>query len=577
MTVSDVVAKLGARRVGKGWQARCPAHEDRTPSLSIDEGEDGRVLVHCHAGCEPDAVARALGCTLAEFSPPKGKHGSGHREPVATYTYTDSQGRPVFHRDRYEWFEAGERQKAVYPRQLDGSRRGNVPVPYRLHAFAEAIREETTIILVEGEKAADALHERGYTATTTGSSESWRPQFAEHFRGAHVVLWPDHDAKGEKYIAAAARDLAPLVADLRVLRFPNKPEKWDAADYFAEGGTEEQLDHLLADAPQWASAVSDAPAEDALTVRTLADIDSTPPADLWLGMFEPDGQTMLYGHGGLGKGATAAYAIGELQKNGIKTLIYDAENRPKEWARRCEGLGIDRTRVAYVQPRDLPRTLLGQPLWIIVPHLGKLAQHAGAGVLLVDSILAGMNVGEERLKSDAQAPYLYVAALDTIGLPAVSIAHTPRSTPEGDPYGSVSWVNAMRLTWLGTVAEGEGHRVRWRPRKRNERGAIPGVLLHFQYADGRTLTGVERFDDELDTRAWITGALARHERTVEELAEQLVETFDEVNAAVLERTKSRLRQALNRMKRDLLVTKSNDKRNSPWRLVRDGVSRRDLE
>jgi hypothetical protein len=44
----------------------------------------------------------------------------------------------------------------------------------------------------------------------------------------------------------------------------------------------------------------------------------------------------------------------------------------------------------------------------------------------------------------------------------------------------------MRLTWIGTRAEGDGHRVRWRPRKRNERGHIAGVLLTVGYReDGR--------------------------------------------------------------------------------------------
>ena len=38
-----------------GWMARCPGHEDRHPSLSIREGDDGRILIHCHAGCTPDA------------------------------------------------------------------------------------------------------------------------------------------------------------------------------------------------------------------------------------------------------------------------------------------------------------------------------------------------------------------------------------------------------------------------------------------------------------------------------------------------------------------------------------------
>jgi hypothetical protein len=49
---------LEARRCGSCWMARCPAHDDRTPSLSIKEA-DGLVLVHCHAGCSQQAVIAA--------------------------------------------------------------------------------------------------------------------------------------------------------------------------------------------------------------------------------------------------------------------------------------------------------------------------------------------------------------------------------------------------------------------------------------------------------------------------------------------------------------------------------------
>jgi len=48
------------RKTGTSWTARCPAHDDRTPSLSINTGENGKVLVHCHAGCPQERVIQAL-------------------------------------------------------------------------------------------------------------------------------------------------------------------------------------------------------------------------------------------------------------------------------------------------------------------------------------------------------------------------------------------------------------------------------------------------------------------------------------------------------------------------------------
>lgn len=53
------------------WSARCPAHDDKGPSLAIRELDDGRVLLHCFAGCGAAEVLDALGMDFAELYPPK--------------------------------------------------------------------------------------------------------------------------------------------------------------------------------------------------------------------------------------------------------------------------------------------------------------------------------------------------------------------------------------------------------------------------------------------------------------------------------------------------------------------------
>jgi len=61
MTAEDIAAKvLGGRRAGASWMARCPTHNDREPSLSIRQAEDGTVPVRCHAGGEQARVITAL-------------------------------------------------------------------------------------------------------------------------------------------------------------------------------------------------------------------------------------------------------------------------------------------------------------------------------------------------------------------------------------------------------------------------------------------------------------------------------------------------------------------------------------
>lgn len=60
------------KRTGEGrWQARCPAHDDRGPSLSIRELQDGRVLLHCFAGCCVEDVIGAVGMTFDDLFPEK--------------------------------------------------------------------------------------------------------------------------------------------------------------------------------------------------------------------------------------------------------------------------------------------------------------------------------------------------------------------------------------------------------------------------------------------------------------------------------------------------------------------------
>jgi hypothetical protein len=68
MTANEFATLLDARHTGtRKWQARCPAHKDRSPSLSIAEGNDGRVLIRCWAGCDTEAVLKAAGLRMGDL------------------------------------------------------------------------------------------------------------------------------------------------------------------------------------------------------------------------------------------------------------------------------------------------------------------------------------------------------------------------------------------------------------------------------------------------------------------------------------------------------------------------------
>jgi putative DNA primase/helicase len=85
---ADLAAVLNARPSGRGWVARCPAHVDRTPSLSIREADDGRLLLHCFAGCawgvlRDTLAARSLwpGRDPGAHYPPRPSRPSGSAGP----------------------------------------------------------------------------------------------------------------------------------------------------------------------------------------------------------------------------------------------------------------------------------------------------------------------------------------------------------------------------------------------------------------------------------------------------------------------------------------------------------------
>ena len=60
MNAETIAKALGGCRAGAGWVAHCPAHDDRTPSLSVRDSTNGKVLLRCHAGCEQGRVIAAL-------------------------------------------------------------------------------------------------------------------------------------------------------------------------------------------------------------------------------------------------------------------------------------------------------------------------------------------------------------------------------------------------------------------------------------------------------------------------------------------------------------------------------------
>lgn len=84
MSTDALLSRLeGVRQTGPGrWMARCPGHEDRSPSLSVRELPDGRLLLHCFSGCPTSDVLAAVGLSITDLFPERlTDHAKGERRP----------------------------------------------------------------------------------------------------------------------------------------------------------------------------------------------------------------------------------------------------------------------------------------------------------------------------------------------------------------------------------------------------------------------------------------------------------------------------------------------------------------
>ena len=70
MTIEEILSRLEGVKGGNGqYLARCPAHDDKRASMSVSTGQDGRILLHCHAGCTVPEILDALGMKEADLFP----------------------------------------------------------------------------------------------------------------------------------------------------------------------------------------------------------------------------------------------------------------------------------------------------------------------------------------------------------------------------------------------------------------------------------------------------------------------------------------------------------------------------
>lgn len=223
---SEFLGKFeGVQQSGVGWIARCPSHGDDNPSLSIARGEDGRWLVHCHAGCTAEQVVEAVGLKMRDLMPdsPSAARPSGQKKKwrkwVCDYIYEDEDGTALYKVGRYVCGETGKKD-FLHLHPDPESRYGwtfgihdkktkrlliKYRCPFHLPRLLAASKAGKTVVVLEGEKDVLSFEEATGCAATCNSGGAlkwgvdWPDDWIRWFHGAGgIIIVADNDPKTKK-------------------------------------------------------------------------------------------------------------------------------------------------------------------------------------------------------------------------------------------------------------------------------------------------------------------------------------------------------------------------------------------
>ncbi len=258
----------GVRQSGGNFMARCPCrNDDNNPSLSVSEGTDGRVLVHCHRGngCDAAEICASVGLSISDIMPQNGtstiyeksivkkdKQQTPKQAPkpivkddlkfVCSYDYIDESGELLFQKVRYVNQDGVKTFRQRKPVENGGWSYSLSEVPkilYNLPAVLAAKESGTPIWVVEGEKDVDTLTALGYVATTMpGGAGHWLDIHTEALAGAVVDIVADNDSPGLEHAAKLLNVLTIAGCDVQAWICP---EKKDITDHLNSGETFETL------------------------------------------------------------------------------------------------------------------------------------------------------------------------------------------------------------------------------------------------------------------------------------------------------------------------------------------------
>lgn len=414
---------------------------------AVDELERWAGITPSPAWASPVAEAAAKRkAEAAKVEPAKPKAPLG--APTTIYRYLSQSGELLGIVHRFEDSDGGG--KTFRQQNAAGEWKSPDPRPlYRLPHIASA----QTVVLVEGEKCADALASVGIEATTAMGGANAPPDKTDWspLAGKTVINWPDNDGPGFKRLTAVRPKLEAIgckVIDLPIP--PGKPEGWDAADAVAEG---EDIALLIAQRPKEKSKIR---------ILDMDEICRIEPAQ-WLvrGILPLDGFTGLYGLPGSTK-SFVALDIAMCVATGRKWLGKHRTTQARVLYVNGEGQrGIKKRVAGWRQTFESTNQFHLVPQAVAMPtdELDELISEIRSlpsmpGLIVLDTLARTFGGGDENTQKDMNA---YVAAVDRLkaetGASVIVVHHSGKDDARG-ARGSSAFTGAVD-TLIHCTREGD--------------------------------------------------------------------------------------------------------------------------
>lgn len=265
-------------------QAKCPCHNDKNASLTISyNSKEEKTMLYCHAGCNTKDIVESVGLKMSDlFDKPleinEEKKSAFEKDIEAIYKFYDEngdlayekirkKGKKFLHRRYIDGETVWGMEEGIYTETFPGSKSwsikerpgakkayypGQEQLLYNLPNVIKGIKEEQTIFITEGEKDSDSLITRGLIATTTSIGatkgdlgKKWPSRFNSFFKGANVVLLPDNDEPGKRFMEHIAIELKNIANNIKIVELPDLSKKEDITDWLEYGNDIYDLQALV--------------------------------------------------------------------------------------------------------------------------------------------------------------------------------------------------------------------------------------------------------------------------------------------------------------------------------------------